>query len=73
MVAGNALWNVPEFQIAITADLIEHTESTSGNSTTDFTMVNTTGVEFSGQIEEINAKNLEYTYLVQIMKSHLLL
>lgn len=52
--------NVPEFQIAITADLIEHTESTSGNSTTDFTMVNTTGVEFSGQIEEINAKNLEY-------------
>lgn len=52
--------NVPEFEIAITADLIEHTESTSGNSTTDFTMVNTTGVEFSGQIEEINPKNLEY-------------
>lgn len=52
--------NVPEFEIAITADLIEHTESTSGNSTTDFTMVNTTGVEFSGQIEEINPENMEY-------------
>jgi hypothetical protein len=50
---------VPEFEIAITADLIEHTESTS-NSTTDFTMVNTTGVEFSGQLEEINPENLEY-------------
>lgn len=52
--------NVPEFEIAITADLIEHTESTSGNSTTDFTMVNTTGVEFSGQIEEINPENMKY-------------
>lgn len=52
--------NVPEFEISITADLIEHTESTSGNSTTDFTMVNTTAVEFSGQLEEINPKNLEY-------------
>ena len=52
--------NVPEFEIAITADLIEHTESTSGKSTTDFTMVNTTGVEFSGQIEEINPENMEY-------------
>lgn len=52
--------NVPEFEIAITADMIEHTESTSGNSTTDFVMVNTTGVEFSGQLEEVNPENLEY-------------
>lgn len=52
--------NVPEFEISITADMIEHTESTSGNSTTDFTMVNTTAVEFSGQLDEINPKNLEY-------------
>ncbi|MCH7393771.1 hypothetical protein MMP66_05685 [Acinetobacter dispersus] len=52
--------NVPEFEISITADLIEHTESTSGNSTTDFTMVNTTAVEFSGQLEEVNPENLMY-------------
>lgn len=52
--------NIPEFELEIGADVIEHQESTSGNRTTDFTMVNTTSVNFSGTLEEVNKENLEY-------------
>lgn len=52
--------NVPDFELEIGADVIEHQESTSGNRTTDFTMVNTTSVNFSGTLEEVNKENLEY-------------
>lgn len=54
------LGNVPEFELEIGADLVEHQESTSGQRTTDFTMVKTTSVNFKGQLEEINPENLEY-------------
>jgi hypothetical protein len=52
--------NVPEFELEISADVIEHTESTSGKRTTDFTMVQTTAVNFSGQLETVNKENLQY-------------
>lgn len=52
--------NVPEFELEIGADVLEHTESKSGMRTTDFTMVQTTSVNFSGQLEEVNKENLEY-------------
>lgn len=54
------LGNVPEFELEIGADLVEHQESTSGQRTTDFTMVKTTSVNFKGQLEEINPENLKY-------------
>ena len=54
------LGNMPEFEVEITADVLEHQESTSGQRTTDFTMVQTTGVTFSGTIEEANAENIKY-------------
>lgn len=54
------LGNMPEFEVEITADVIDHKESTSGQRTTDFTMVQTTGVNFSGQLEEVNKENLKY-------------
>ncbi len=54
------LGNVPDFELEIGADVIEHQESTSGNRTTDFTMVNTTSVNFSGTLEEVDKDNLEY-------------
>ncbi|WP_336148927.1 hypothetical protein [Acinetobacter radioresistens] len=52
--------NVPDFELEIDADVIEHQESTSGKRTTDFTMVNTTAVSFNGTLEEVNKENLEY-------------
>ena len=54
------LGNVPEFEIEVTADVIEHQESMTGHRSTDFTMVKTTGVNFSGQLEEVNPENLKY-------------
>ena len=51
--------NVPEFELEIGADLIEHKESNTGKRTTDFTMVQQTNVNFSGQLEEVNPENLE--------------
>ena len=61
-VAGalRALGNVPEFELEIGADIVEHKESMTGQRTTDFTMVNATSVNFSGQLEEIDAENLKY-------------
>ncbi|WP_347460623.1 hypothetical protein ABEF79_08605 [Acinetobacter sp. ANC 7454] len=52
--------NVPEFTLEIGADILEHKESTTGQRTTDFTMVQTTSVNFSGQLEEIDKENLQY-------------
>ncbi|OTG79410.1 hypothetical protein [Acinetobacter sp. ANC 4648] len=52
--------NVPEFELEIGADVLEHQESTSGQRTTDFLMVKTTSVKFKGQLEEVNPENLEY-------------
>ncbi len=54
------LGNVPEFEIEVEADVVEHQESMTGHRTTDFTMVKTTGVNFSGQLEEVNPENLKY-------------
>ncbi|MDO3665337.1 hypothetical protein [Acinetobacter higginsii] len=54
------LGNMPEFEVGITADVIEHQESTTGKRTTDFTMVQTTGVTFSGTIEEASKENIKY-------------
>lgn len=61
-VAGalRALGNVPEFELEIGADVVEHKESMTGQRTTDFTMVNATSVNFSGQLEEVNKENLTY-------------
>lgn len=52
--------NVPEFELEITTDQVEHQESTSGQRTTDFVLTKTTGVNFSGQLEEVDAENLKY-------------
>lgn len=52
--------NVPEFELEITTDQVEHTESTSGQRTTDFVLTKTTGVNFSGQLEEVDDANLQY-------------
>lgn len=62
------LGNVPDFELEIGADIIEHQESTSGNRTTDFTMVNTTSVNFSGTLEEVDKDNLEYIVSVPTPK-----
>lgn len=58
--AMRQLGNVPEFELEIGADIVEHKESMTGQRTTDFTMVNATSVNFSGQLEEIDAENLKY-------------
>ena len=52
--------NVPEFELEITTDQVEHQESTSGQRTTDFVLTKTTGVNFSGQLEEVDDENLQY-------------
>ena len=52
--------NVPEFELEITTDQVEHQESTSGQRTTDFVLTKTTGVNFSGQLEEVDEANLQY-------------
>lgn len=58
--AMRQLGNVPEFELEIGADVIEHKESMTGKRTTDFTMINATSVNFSGQLEEVNPENLQY-------------
>jgi hypothetical protein len=52
--------NVPEFELEITIDQVEHQESTSGQRTTDFVLTKTTGVNFKGQLEEVDKENLKY-------------
>ena len=52
--------NVPEFELEITADQVEHQESTSGQRTTDLVLTKTTGVNFKGQLEEVDDENLQY-------------
>lgn len=52
--------NIPEFKLEITADQVEHQESNSGQRTTDFILTKTTGVNFSGKLEEVDEKNLKY-------------
>ena len=54
------LGNVPEFELEITTDQVEHQESTSGQRTTDFVLTKTTGVNFKGQLEEVDEANLQY-------------
>lgn len=52
--------NVPNLALAISAETIEHKESMTGTGSTDFTMTDTTGVEFSGELEEATAENIAY-------------
>lgn len=58
--AMRELGNVPDFTLEITADKTEHTESMSGDDTVDLVLYNTTGVSFSGTIEQIDEDNLAY-------------
>lgn len=58
--AMRELGNVPEFGLEIGAEVLEHRESMTGQRTTDFTMVQTTSVNFSGQLEQVDAENLKY-------------
>jgi hypothetical protein len=58
--AMRELGNVPDFTLEITADKIEHTESMSGDDTTDLVLYNTTAVTFSGTLEQIDKDNLAY-------------
>lgn len=59
--AMRELGNIPDFTLEITADKIEHTESMSGDDTTDLVLYNTTAVSFSGTLEQVDADNLAYT------------
>ncbi|WP_335969820.1 hypothetical protein [Acinetobacter bereziniae] len=70
-VAGSMRYigNVPEFELEITTDQVEHQESTSGQRTTDFVLTKTTGVNFKGQLEEIDDENLQY--ILSGMKSEI--
>lgn len=69
-VAGamRQIGNVPEFELEIDADVVEHQESMSGQRSTDFTMVKTTSVNFSGQIEELDEKTWNMWYLVKTIQ-----
>lgn len=58
--AMRELGNVPEFSLEIGAEVIEHNESMTGQRTVDFTMVQTTSVNFSGQLEQVDEENLKY-------------
>ncbi|WP_333833540.1 hypothetical protein [Acinetobacter schindleri] len=58
--AMREIGNVPNFTLEITADKSEHTESMSGDDTVDLVLYNTTGVSFSGEIEQIDEDNLAY-------------
>ena len=60
MGAMRALGNVPDFTLEITADKVEHTESMSGDDTTDLVLYNTTAVSFSGTLEQVDDENLSY-------------
>lgn len=52
--------NVPEFEIAIGVDTIEHQESMTIHNTTDLVLYDAVKVTFSGKLEDINAENLAY-------------
>lgn len=58
--AMRRIGNVPEFEIEISADQFEHQESESGERTTDYVLVKTTGVKFKGQLEKVDEENLKY-------------
>lgn len=58
--AMSELGNVPDFTLEITAEKIEHTESMSGDDTTDLVIYNTTAVSFSGTLEQVDDDNLAY-------------
>lgn len=60
MGAMRALGNVPDFTLEITAEKVEHTESMSGDDTTDLILYNTTAVSFSGTLEQVDDDNLAY-------------
>ena len=51
--------NAPDFKISTDADVIKHTESMSGQRTTDFTMTKTRSVMFEGELEEIDENIIE--------------
>lgn len=61
-VAGTPryLGNVPDFEIATDADVLEHTESTTGQRTVDFSMSKTKSATFKGTLEEVSKENLAY-------------
>lgn len=61
-VAGELrpIGNCPEFTLEIGAEMLEHKESMTGQRTTDFSMIQTTNVAFSGQLEEVDTENLAY-------------
>lgn len=61
-VAGalHEVGNMPDFQISISADQVEHHESQSGQRAKDFVLIKTTGVAFDGTLEEGTVQNLEY-------------
>lgn len=58
--AMRELGNIPDFTLEITAEKIEHTESMSGDDTTDLVLYNTTAVSFSGTLEQLDPENLAY-------------
>jgi hypothetical protein len=58
--AMRELGNIPDFTLEITAEKIEHTESMSGDDTTDLVLYNTTAVSFSGTLEQLDSDNLAY-------------
>ena len=53
-------WEYKQNKEEITAEKIEHTESMSGDDTTDLVLYNTTAVSFSGTLEQVDADNLAY-------------
>lgn len=61
-VAGTPryLGNTPDLEIATDAEILEHTESNSGQRTVDFTMTKTKSVTFKGTLEEVDKANLAY-------------
>lgn len=61
--------SVPEFELEITTDQVEHQESTSGQRTTDFVLTKKTGVNFKGKLEEVDQENLQY--ILSGMKSEI--
>ncbi len=54
------LGSVPDFEIEITSDQVEHEESETGQRTTDFILTKKTGVNFKGSLEEVDEENLKY-------------
>lgn len=58
--AMRKIGNVPELQLEISADILEHKESMTGQRTTDYTLVQQTNVSFNGTLEEASVENIEY-------------